>query len=561
MEVARRLYLYVIAAITLGMLIGALVTLVNIALEIVIGPDSGGFIGFNPVAQRNSQLALVLATIGVALPVWGLHWALAQRSVSRAEPERRSAVRALYLAGVMFALLVLLMLSGRDLVSYLLTTALGAYGGSTLGLAQSIGALLVGGAFWAYHSVIAAKDASVPTSGWAAWLPRLYRYLAAFVGLATLIVGIVDLISLAGQALSQSGGTIGSGPRPSALASALTNIAIGTVVWGSHWAWSNRVARRGDERGHAERTARNRYGYMALVIFVAVSALLEELTLGVRGALSIGLGVDDPSGADPILGVVGAFALALVFGAVWITHRSFMISEAAHVSEALAMGARRVDAYIVALLGLSLGGSGLAWLIGKAITVLFSNSRTIGSGGGNSELATFRSYTLVGSRAWLAAISVINRWRAHLGLSEAQSTARRAYLLLAIAGSLLGGVSAMVLLLNRLFGSILGASGPSNLVGELATPVGVLVMALLIAGLHFRWLQRDQREVAIERTDAQLEALAAAPALPPAEVVAAPGLPSQRRLVLTGPAGANLEATVAAVRGALPEGFSLEEAD
>jgi hypothetical protein len=306
---------------------------------------------------------------------------------------------------------------------------------------------------------------------------------------------------------------------------------------------------------------------MALVILVAVSTVLQELTMAVTGVVSAGLGVDDPYGTEPVLGVAGAVVLALVFGAVWLAHRAYMISEAGHVSEVLVMGARRVDAYIVALLGLSLGGSGLAWLIGKAITVLFSNRRIISSGGGDGELATFLGYTLVGSLAWLAAISVISRWRIQLALSEAHSTARRAYLLLAIAGSLLAGISAMVLLLNRLFGSILGASAPANLVGELATPIGVLIMALLIAGLHFRWLQRDQREVAIERTNVQLEAMAAAPAEPLAEPGAAvtpalaPALPVQRRLVLTGPAGADLEGAVAAARGALPEGYSLEEAD
>lgn len=562
MEIARRLYLYLISAITLGMLIGALITLVNIALEIILGTDGSEFIGFNPIQERIGRLSLVLATIGVALPVWGLHWVLAQRSAGRVESERRSAVRALYLAGVMFSLLVLLMISGRDLVSYLNTLIFGGSVGSNLGLAQSIAGLLIGAAFWAYHANVAARDARGPTSESAAWLPRLYRYLAAFIGLSTLLFGIIELIALAGEALSSTGGAISSGPRPSALASALTNVVVGAVVWISHWSWSNRIAHRQDERGLAERTARNRFGYMALVIFVAISALLQELTVAVRGVLSMGLGAeDDFSSTDPVLAVVGAIVLALVFGAVWLAHRRFMISEASRVSEALAMGARRVDAYIVALLGLSLGGSGLAWLIGKAITVLFSGGRSITSGGGDSELATFLAYTLVGSLIWLAAINVITRWRSAPGLDEARSTARRVYLLLAIAGSLLGGVSAMVLLLNRLFGSILGAAGPANLATELATPVGVLIMALLIASLHFRWLRRDQREVATERTSAQLEAIGAAPAVTLDDALAASAPPAQRRLVVIGPAGADLGATVQALRGVLPEGYSLEEAD
>jgi hypothetical protein len=562
MEVARRLYLYFIAAITLGMVIAGLITLANIALELALGTGGGQFVGFNPVEQRNGQLALTLATIGVALPVWALHWGLAQRSAFRAEPERRSAIRALYLAGVMLALLMLILGSGRDLVAYVFNTVFGADTGSNLGLAQSIASLLIGGGFWVYHAVIATRDARGPTSGAAAWLPRLYRYLAALIGLVTLLVGVVELINLAGETLGQSGGVIGSGPRASELASALTNIAVGTALWASHWYWSNRIARRQDERGDGERTARNRYGYLAVVIFGAVSALLQELSMAVRGVVSLGLGAEDPSAPEPALAIAGALALALVFGAVWMAHRRFMIREAARVSETLAMGAHRVDAYTIALLGLSIGGSGLAWLIGKAIAVAFSSSRSISGGGGNPELATFLSYTLVGSLAWLAAINVIGRWRSTPGIHEARSTARRAYLLLAIAGAVLGGVSAMVLLLNRLFGSILGAAAPSSVAVELATPIGVLVMALLIAGLHYRWLQRDQREVAIERTTAQLESLAAAEPAGPDLGLATPVAPAaQRRLVVTGPPGADLGATVAALRDALPDGFSLEDAD
>jgi hypothetical protein len=574
MEIARRLYLYIISAITLGMLITALFTLVNIALETILGSSTRDYFGTNPIVARREQLALVLATIGVSFPVWGLHWILAQRAAQapapRGDVERRSGVRALYLAGVMFVLLVVLMVSATGLVRYLLSLVLGAQSGDRLGPAQAVGSILIAGGFWAYHALVAARDARVPTSEAAAWLPRLYRYLAAFIGLMLLLYGIVGLVDLAGQVLRQAGGgVIGSGSRSSALAAALTNVIVGLAVWAGHWLWSNRIARALDVRGERERTARNRSAYLVLVIFVAASVALIEFAIATTQAIKLVTGTPDVSGGS-ILDVVGAVVLGLVFGAVWWAHRRFMITEAGHLSEGHSMGARRVDAYIVALLGLSIGGTGLAWLIGKAITVVFPGpALTASGGGGNSELAAFLGYTLVGSLAWLAEISIIARWRDRLSLSEASSTARRAYLLLAIAGALLGGISALVLLLNRVFGSILGVTGPRNLAAELATPTGVLIMAVLIAGLQFRWLRRDQAEIVIERTRAQQEQMVAEPAPPAAEAeqaavapaTAPEATPAERWLVLTVPPGADPAAALEELRRALPEGYVLEEAD
>jgi hypothetical protein len=568
MEVARRLYLYVISAITLGMLVFALLSLVNIALEVLFGGNDFG-IGLDPVAERRGRLAMMLATIGVALPVWLVHWTLAQRAAlaagPRAQAERRSAVRALYLAGVMFGLMVLIVITGREVTRFVLAFALGADSGSQLGrlgLAEGIGAILVAGGFWLYHANVAARDWRDGAFGSADWLPRTYRYLMAFVGLSVLLLGIVEVVGLAGDVLSNGlGGVIGSGPRPAALASSLGYVVVGGLVWAGHWFWSNRIARGENERGRSERTARNRYGYLVFVMWVMASLTLNELSTALSAVLSAALGETSPGVGQLGIGLLGAIVLALVFAGVWWAHRRFMFEEAGRLSPAYALGARRVDAYVIALLGLMSAGPGLAWLIGKAISVASSGSGTIIGGNSNAELAMYVAFTIVGSIAWLVAISVVSRWRASEPLSEASSTARRTYLLLAIAGSVLGGVAALVLVLNRLFGSVLGVSGPRNLVGELATPLGVLVIALLIAGLHYAWLRRDQREVAIARTNAQLEALATtAPALAP-EPMPVPAPVAQRRLVVTAPAGTDLDAALATLRGALPEGLSLEEAD
>ena len=82
---------------------------------------------------------------------------------------------------------------------------------------------------------------------------------------------------------------------------------------------------------------------------------------------------------------------------------------------------------------------------------------------------------------------------------------------------------------------------------------GVLMVALLVGALHFRWLRRDQRTAA--------ELAEALPAPTPAAAVVEPGLPApmQQPLVLSVPAGGDAGAALLAMRSTLPDGYRLDE--
>ena len=143
---------------------------------------------------------------------------------------------------------------------------------------------------------------------------------------------------------------------------------------------------------------------------------------------------------------------------------------------------------------------------------------------------------------------LLRGWRGEAEVTESSSTARRVYLLLVIAGAVLCALGALVLLLNRVLALILGVEGPRNLAEEVATPLGVLLVALLVGGLHFAWLRRDQAVIAAFR---QVEQVVEAE--PPAP-------PIRRQLVLTVPAGVDVAAALDGLRSGLPEGYRLDEA-
>jgi hypothetical protein len=190
MQTARRLYLYVMSGITLGVMLVGLDMLLVVALH-ALGVGRGAFAGGDQGDRQ--QLSLAAALVVVGLLVWSIHWLFVERSLRSTNPghddERSSGVRALYLTVVLAVLLVFGVLAGIQLLQQLARTILGAddvggfgFGGFDLG--GSLATLLVTAVAWGYHAVIRRRDLDAgPLAGAAAWIPRVYLYGAALVGL------------------------------------------------------------------------------------------------------------------------------------------------------------------------------------------------------------------------------------------------------------------------------------------------------------------------------------------------------------------------------------------
>src|SRR6266542_3955961 len=102
MQDARRIYLYLLSAISLGVLATGLFLLLHVLLD-ALGVGRGTPLGDGGTDRQ--QLSLALALAGVGFPVWGVHWWLAERGLRpdapRADEERGSGMRALYLSVVL----------------------------------------------------------------------------------------------------------------------------------------------------------------------------------------------------------------------------------------------------------------------------------------------------------------------------------------------------------------------------------------------------------------------------------------------------------------------------
>jgi Domain of unknown function (DUF5671) len=556
MQTARRLYIYLLSGISLGVLVTGLSLLLTVLFDRLGLGQSGDPIFGNDEAIRQ-QLTIASALITVSLPVWLIHWYLAERGVRPgrvgASVESNSVIRGLYFAIALGALLLATATAGSNLVG---TAVLALTGGdSTLrNAAADLALLLAAGAAWAYHVALRSRDwAREPLVGAAAFLPRTYLYVATFVGLLVLLFGVNGIIELIGRLVIDeppafSGDAFGPWwGLPFATASA--QVLVGGGIWLGHAQYAERLRTDPGRRGASERPARLRLAFFVAAIGSSLIAVAYYLAEGARNLLAAMLGVSDASATPQVAAAVILPAFSAVpFGIAWWFHQRQLRAEAATFdSNERIEAADRLGLYAGALIGLAYGASGIAWLIGLVIQVVLADASVLAdSQVWPRELAQFAPLATIGIAVWLWSWTRISARFTANPLAEAASTARRVTLLIVLAAAVLAGIASLGVVLYRLFGTIFGIAASGNVVLELSTPIGILIVAVVLAIYHGLALRRDQalRGTPLAPTAAEMEADAVGVTL----------------LRLLGPRGGDTTAALIAMRQHLPAGFALEEA-
>jgi hypothetical protein len=555
MQTARRLYLYLMSVVTLGVLLVGLNSLLTVALH-ALGIGRGAFVGGS--GDDREQLSLAIALIAVGLLVWTIHWLLVERSLRPDNPthdqERGSAVRALYLTVVLTVLLAFGVMAGIQLLQELTRGIFGRVDQNEFGFAQDVGAslatVLVTGATWIYHVAIRRRDlGGSALSGAAAWIPRVYLYGAVLLGLVMTSVNIGTLFQAALVAVVGASPAIGDEAfRRQMLADAVAGIVGWGIVFVGHWWYANGLIRDPSWRGASERVARLRLAYFAAAIGASAIAFVVFATQALSSAIGVALGVEGLVASQGVALAIGGPALALIPWVVaWWLHLRWMRTESMASDDVDRIATvDRLDAIVVSLIGLAAAGGGAGGLLGLLLDSLLGGNRA-----GDflrADAARYLAIGAVGAVLWLWHWIRIQRRRAASPATEALSTLRRAYLLIVVAVSLIGSLGSLAYLLYRLVGAFLQVEVFDNAATAIATPLAALIVAAGTALYHALVLRGDQALRAEE------------PAASGPEVVGAEAAPpAQRVLVLSGPPGSDLEATVNAMRAALGPDLRLDD--
>lgn len=307
----RRLYVFAFSAVGLGMIIGAVVSLLSWLLY---------KIGTPPTYEITTRtLATELTRLLVGLGLWLPFWLWAQRLFRGGQAtETGSAMRKFYLYAAVFVGMVTAVASATSILAGLLASALKAsFNGD---IRETLPPLIVMGIVWAYHAVTLNADARQSTEKpQQAGIRRLYLYLVAGVGLLVLLVGVGGIVSMIFFVLD---GEPFVGDVRQGLAWFIAAIIAGLPVWLLPWRQIQAAAVAEGADGQGERQALTRKIYLYLFIFLATMTVLGTAIYIVSQLVELLLDARTTAHLLRDLGMALAYGLMAV--GIWLYHGSIL---------------------------------------------------------------------------------------------------------------------------------------------------------------------------------------------------------------------------------------------
>ncbi|HMQ50919.1 MAG TPA: DUF5671 domain-containing protein [Anaerolineae bacterium] len=486
MLTVRRVYLYLVAAISLTAVTWAVIGLVRLILTEGIGQG------------QITGLATMLATIIVGLPIFLFHWLIAQRLANDSVDERESPVRQLFFYGMLAIGATPIWANIYRLFEKALIWLVGGEIPDTLypydlTLAEHATAILIWGTIcfylWRlirgqahrYQTTIALINRGI-------W--RLYLLGFTMAGLVMVTWGAFGVI----QTLMQSADGI---LWDTLIAGFVAQLTVGTVIWLSHWLILQRAFWRGEP--FEERSVLRKI-YLYLLVFLFSLLALSSGTLLLKRFLELILGA--PPASEPLLTQLSFPVPLLILGTVfWAYHWSVLNHEAAQTPELPRQAqVRRVYAYLVAGVGLAVLLTGLVGLLSLIIDLVTSQVAA-GYDTLREQVALFIAMTLVSTPVWLLPWRAVQRRIEQVRVSdtapdpivtaEYRSLVRKIYLYGFVFIASLGIFGSAGWFVYHLLTALLGADLPDDFMTLVLKAFVIGLLALLVWLYHWWILRRD----------------------------------------------------------------------
>ncbi len=481
----RRLYIYLVSAISLQAFAWAIIDLIRSLL-------------ITPFNASSIALAWHIAIIIVSLPVYLVHWLWGQRIVNRDREEREASIRSLYLYGMQAAFLGPIIASTFGLVYTLLlwiaeqppTRHYPELNSSEAILFYMV-PMLVLGLLWFYHQRIIQQDSTeVKLRGGAATIRRLYVLSFSAVGLAMTTMGFMYLIR---WLMFQIGGgdTIGV-YRSVGFMSEVARLIVGIPLWLAFWLWAQRLF-YGEE--DEERSSALRKFYLYTVILVAVISTVTRITYILEGLFSLVLGGSTSGASDGDIRIPISIIIPMVV--LWIYHSRVLKADIKVAEEVERQsGLRRLYYYLIAAIGLSAFLVGISGILSVLIRSLDQAALNIGL---RQQLSWFAAVVIAGLPVWYIPWNQAQgRARADGpgGMSEKRSLVRKIYLYFFLFIATITILSSLVYILFRIISMILGEPAPS--LSDLGQAIAFTLIALGVWFYHWSVLNKDRKSSQLE---------------------------------------------------------------
>jgi hypothetical protein len=478
MRTIRRLYIYAVSFISLEVVLWGLIGLARSAF-------SGDQIGSDA-----TRLASALALILVGVPVFLLHWWLAQRSIRNDDEERFSRLRAIFLYGALLATLIPIAQNTLALINNIwlhifdLPSGLAILGGDQI-WSDNLIAIVMNGLIAAYVYSVLRKDwGADPRGDDFPETRRLYRYIWLVYGLVMMVGGAIQVLS----SLFQTAEVVGSGSQ-GLLPNGLSFLMTGIPIWILSW----RITQLSLTEP-AEQNSQIRLVLLYALSLIGVAGVLASVGQILNTLLQLIFG-EPLSFSEFIFEIGDPLAIALTLGGLWGYYgRSLTATVGSLPDTPRRAGLRRLYYYILSAFGLAATFVGLEMLFSFLIDYLPGSSVVI-SGSLRSSISAALATLLVGLPLWLLAWRPIMREATKEGEDgdhARRSTVRKTYLYLALFAGVIGIMVSAGMLLFNLLSALLG-DPPQDLVTESLNLGKSLLLFILLMLYHWQALRTDSR--------------------------------------------------------------------
>lgn len=513
MQTIRRLYLYAVALVSLLTTLWGAIGLVR---SFLAGEQIGGDV---------TRLAGALSLLLVGVPVFLIHWWLAQRDALRDPEERSDLVRALFLYGTLLATLIPVVYNTLALFSRSLTAVFGldvsrALASADQTLADNLVAIVFNLLVAAYFYYTLRSDWQAgPLGDSYADVRRLYRYIWMVYGLVMAFLGLQHILQYMLQMWNSRGREV-----QALLPNGLALLLVGLPVWA--FAWRTIRVSLVDP---AESQSRLRLVALYLVVLFSAAGALLALGYALEQVLLLALGQSLSLFLFLFrLGEPLSFALSL--GLVWIFYRRELQSaieglsisaaqtgqaeetpelvsnetaeegfagsdqEAQNQISTVQASLGRLYNYLLALAGLTATFFGLLFSLNSLID-LYLKPEAVWERALQADLASSLAALVVGLPVWFIYWRKANReatLEGEAGDHARRSLIRRGYLYLVLFVAVIGLMFSTGALLFQFISAWLGDPAPDMLAMVVQHLKNIVLLALF--GLyHYLVLRKDNQ--------------------------------------------------------------------
>jgi len=477
MRTVRRLYFYTVSLVSLEVVLWGLIGLVRSAIT----PD---LVGGGP-----TRLAQALSLILVGVPVFWIHWNIAQRNAREDMEENSSGVRAFFLYATLLAILVPIIQNLLGLVNHIAVRVFNLPSNLTMFSpgqvwTDNLVAILMNGLLVIYFIRVVRQDwERVTSSESLSNQRRLFRFIWVVYGLVMLVAGVQQMLRFI---LTVPSNTLYGLNTRVAFSNSLSLLFVGTPLFYFSWQTAQNALKESRERESLLR--------LGLLYILSLSGVITVLSTGgviADNLLRVVFG-ERPGFPDFISAISIPFSLGVPLAGVWAYFGRWLSFSMTEVPDApRRAGLRRLYFYILSAIGLVATFIGLSLLLSFVIDKLVGG--TLWITGLRSRLASALAVMLVSFPLWWLTWHPMQSDALQAGDSgdhARRSLMRRVYLYLVLFISVIGGMVVTGSMLFLLLRSLLGDT-PPNLLRDVLNYLQLLILFVLFGFYHGQKLRRD----------------------------------------------------------------------